>query len=103
MGTLSSFAEWRKVTAVAQDNHTDRPETWEEGPSAKGKTQAGGLVLGAYSPSICGEAGRRRLAQRLQELGHRDQIQARPFVSRTPLWQVVYRSDDSVSSLVKWE
>lgn len=31
---------------MAQDNHTDLPEAWGEGPSATVKTQARGLILG---------------------------------------------------------
>lgn len=30
------------VTAVAQDDHMDFPESWEEGPSTKVKTQPAG-------------------------------------------------------------
>lgn len=45
------------LSAVAQENHIDLPETWEEGPSAQVKTQPKGLIPGVFSADVCGEAG----------------------------------------------
>lgn len=65
-----SSAEWRMLTAVAQDDHTHLPETLKEGPCAQVKTQLNGLlILGVDRAEVCGEGrGAQVLGQWLLEL-----------------------------------